>query len=222
MNRLTDTDHILLDLLQRGLPDAGWGALNRVRGEASAGADLRIIGRRFAALGRQVGRGLLPAETPPIAGATDPVEIAGWSLATAARASLLLALAHGMEAAVAIYDKGEIDERIACLRALPLLEATDGGVIAVEDGCRSNVIPLFDAATVNPYASRWLDDDAFAHAILKRATLGLPLSPVIRLYERGGAEVARMLRGLVRERKISGRPWPPEAAEVAARLEAKG
>ena len=223
MSHLAAADAALLDLLQPRLPAAGWEALEVARGEAAAGSDPRQVARRFAALGRETGRGSLPPEAPPLTGSTDPVEVAGWSLATAARVSLLLALTHGcghgLEAAVAIYDRGEIGERIACLRALGLLEANDGGLPAVEDGCRSNVLPLFDAATVNPYASRWLDDDAFAHAVLKRATLGLPVAPVVRLYERGGAEVARMLRGLVRERQISGRPWPEEAEAIAARLE---
>jgi len=223
MSHLAAAEDTLLALLRQRLTASAWEALEGARGEAAAGSDPHLVARRFAALDRQVGRGTLAADTAPIAGGTDPVPVAGWPLATAARASLLLAIArgvgHGLEAAVAIYDRGEIGERIACLRALPLLEASDAGLPAVEDGCRSNVLPLFDAATVNPYASRWLDDDAFAHAVLKRATLGLPVAPVVRLDERGGAEVARMLRGLMRERKISGRPWPEEAEAIAARLE---
>ncbi len=119
-----------------------------------------------------------------------------------------------------LYDTGELGERIACLRALPLLEAGPGGLAAVHDGCRSNVLPLFDAASANPYASRWLDDHAFAHAVLKRATLGLPLAPVVRLEARATAELGRMLRGLVRERRIAGRSWPAEAERLAARIEA--
>ncbi len=223
MSHLAAADDALLDLLRPRLSTTGWAALEQARGEAAAGSDLRAAARRFAALDRHAGRGALGADIPPLKGATDPIPVAGWPLATAARASLLLALArgvgHGLTAAVAIYDKGEIGERIACLRALGLLEASAAAVPAVEDGCRSNVLPLFDAATVNPYASRWLDDDAFAHAVLKRATLGLPITPVVRLDERGGAELARMLRGLVRERRISGRPWPEEAEAVADRLD---
>jgi len=223
MSHLAAADDALLDLLRPRLTASGWEALEVTRGEAAAGSDLHLVARRFAALDRQAGRGALGADTAPLVGATDPVPIAGWPLATAARASLLLALArgggHGLTAAATIYDRGEIGERIACLRALPLLEASDAALGAVEDGCRSNILPLFDAATVNPYASRWLDDGAFAHAILKRATLGLPLAPVVRLFERGGAEVARMLRGLVRERMISGRPWPEEAEAIAERLD---
>lgn len=222
MSHLAAADDTLLNLLRPRLSPTGWEALEQARKKAP-GSDLRTVARRFAALDRQAGRGALAVDTAPLAGATDPVPVAGWPLATAARASLLLAVAcgggHGLEAAVAIYDKGEIGERIACLRALPLLEANDAALGAVEDGCRSNVLPLFDAATVNPYASRWLDDDAFAHAVLKRATLGLPIEPVVRLAERGGAELARMLRGLVRERQISGRPWPEEAKAVADRLD---
>jgi hypothetical protein len=42
---------------------------------------------------------------------------------------------------------------------------------------------------------------------------------VVRLEERGGAELARMLRGLVRERRIAGRPFPADAVEVADQLQ---
>jgi len=226
MSLLATTDDCLLALLRPRLTAAAWAALEGARRAARVGEEPRGVAHCFAALDRQVGHGSLPATTPPLAGGTDSIPVAGWSLATAARASLLLAVARGpgrgLEAAVALYDRGEIGERIACLRALPLLEANDTGLVAIADGCRSNVLPLFDAATVNPYASRWLDDDAFAHAVLKRATLGLPLASVVRLDERGSPELARMLRSLIREREISARPWPAEAAAVAARLEAKG
>ena len=55
--------------------------------------------------------------------------------------------------------------------------------------------------------------------MLKRATLGLPLAPVVRLTERGALDLARMLRGLVRERQISQRPVPADAVAVAQQLD---
>jgi hypothetical protein len=225
MNRLPATDRALLDLLDPRLGEAGRAALEAARAHVLAGCDDRTLARLFAAIARRVGRGPLAEGAPPapLAGDTDPVDVATWSLPEAARASLLLAAAcaappTALTRAVTLYDRGEIGERIAVLRSLALLEAADTALPAVEDGCRSNILPLFDAATANPYASRWLADHDFHHAVLKRAALGLPLATVVRLAERGGPDLARMLRDLVRERQIARRPYPADAVEVADRL----
>jgi hypothetical protein len=222
MTHLADTDRALRDLLLPRLSEAGREALTAARHEILAGCDDRTLGRRFAAIARQVGRGpLVDGQEPaPLAGATDAVDVAAWSLPEGARASLLLAAAcagppAALERAVPLYDRGETGERIAVLKALALLEEADTALPAVQEGCRSNILPLFDVATANPYASRWLSDHDFNHAMLKRATLGLPLGLVVRLFERGGPELARMLLGLVRERQISSRPVPADAVEIA-------
>jgi hypothetical protein len=228
MTRLQATDRALLDLLLPRLGKAGRAALEATRAQVLAGCDDRTLVRLFAVIARQVGRGPLTEGTAPapLAGASDVVEVAAWSLPQAARASLLLAAARaappaGLARAVPLYDRGEAGERIAVLRALALLEEADTALPAVEDGCRSNILPLFDAATANPYASRWLSDHDFNHAVLKRAALGLPLATVVRLAERGGPELARMLRDLVRERQIARRPYPADAVAVADRLTAR-
>lgn len=226
MTRLADTDRTLLDLLLPRLAEAGRTALTAARAEILAGGDDHTLARRFAAIARQVGRGpLVDGQAPaPLAGVTDPVDVADWSLPEAARASLLLAAARAapptaLERAVPLYDRGETGERIAVLKSLALLEEADTALPAVQEGCRSNILPLFDVATANPYASRWLSDHDFNHAMLKRATLGVPLAPVFRLTERGGPELAAMLRGLVRERQISNRPIPADAVRVANQLD---
>jgi hypothetical protein len=225
MSRLETTDRALLDLLGPRLSEAARTALEAARAQVLGGCDDRSLARLFAAIARQVGRGPVGdgASPAPLAGATDPVEVVRWSLPQAARASLLLAAAcaappPALARAVTLYDRGETGERIAVLRSLALLEEADTALPAVEDGCRSNILPLFDAASANPYASRWLSDHDFNHAVLKRAALDLPLATVVRLEERGGRELGRMLRDLVRERRMAHRPYPADALDAADRL----
>ncbi|MEU8927051.1 EboA domain-containing protein [Kitasatospora sp. NPDC048545] len=194
---------LLTSSLEAG-PDrasAAWlhDALRRLAADPGALAVL------FPAAGRACGHRRLP-EPPPGA--------EGWTAADAARALLLLAVpaADGqrLAEAEACYRYGDAAERVAVLRALPLLGVGDGAVGLVEDALRTHDTRLL-AAAVGPYARRHLDQALWRDAVLKCLFTGVPLSAVADLHERADRELRVMLTALVREREAAGRPAPPEA-----------
>jgi hypothetical protein len=175
-------------------PGDGWLAagLARVHDEPAA------ITRLFAAAGRHCGRSEL-------AGAP------GWTADQAARALLLLALpATDLHRyADDLYRHGDAGEKLAVLKALPLLPIGAEAAPLLHDAVRTNDTRLV-AAALGPY-SRHLDQAAWRQAVLKCVFMGIPLSAVHRLTERADAELAAMTAGLRDERVAAGRPFPADA-----------
>ncbi|MFI8389881.1 EboA domain-containing protein [Streptomyces sp. NPDC085540] len=167
----------------------------------------------YPAAGRQCGRGPI---APPRSGAPHHRH-PQWTVADAVRALLLAALPMAGEElaaqATACYRHGDAEERIAVLRALPLLDVGALGVPLVEDALRTNDTRLV-AAAVGPYAASHLGQDAWRHAVLKCLFTGIPLTAVARIDERIDAELVRMLRDFADERRAAGRPVPPEIASL--------
>ncbi|MGH3683405.1 MAG: EboA domain-containing protein, partial [Natronosporangium sp.] len=64
-----------------------------------------------------------------------------------------------------------------------------------------------------------LDDPTWRQAVLKCVFLGVPLAVVHDLAGRADAELARMLAGLVDERRAAGRELPADATALLATLE---
>ncbi|MEU2540899.1 EboA domain-containing protein [Streptomyces iakyrus] len=194
---LVDTPRLRAALDQDLVPSARhWlrRSQDRVAAEPAALAGL------FPAVGRCCGRGVLTA-------------LPDWPTQDAARTVLLLALpphhAGLPPEAVSCYHDGDAEERRAVLRALPLLDAGDGGLPLVEDALRSHDTRLV-AAAVGPYAARRLPPGPWRHAVLTCLSAGVPLNAVADLERRLDAELVRMLRDLARERRAAGRPVPPE------------
>ncbi|GII81698.1 hypothetical protein Sru01_66800 [Sphaerisporangium rufum] len=164
------------------------------------------IGRYFAAAGRRAGRA-------PLAGAP------GWQSDEAARALLLAALPSAGRAGVlaTLYAEGTAAEKLAVLRALPLLDAGAGEAVPLlRDAIRTNDARLLLAA-LGPCA-RHLDQPAWRQAVLKCVFTGAPLAGVHGLDERADAELAAMLAGLAEERAAAGRTVPADAAALLDRL----
>ncbi|MFJ2784653.1 EboA domain-containing protein [Streptomyces sp. NPDC093249] len=135
----------------------------------------------------------------------------------AVRAQLLQA--HGgtaEERAAALeelYRRGDPAERIAVLRALPLLDR-DGAVgpsalPLVTEALRSDDVRLVTAA-VGPYAARYLDQPAWRQAVLKCVFMGIPLDAVAGLARRSDPELTRMFTAFAAERTAAGRPVPED------------
>jgi hypothetical protein len=190
-----------LDELRAAVPTQGWlgEALDRVAGDPTA------IERLFPAAGRRCGRGPLPG-------------VPGWRTDEAARALLLAALPADRVAAGAevLYRHGDSAEKLAVLKALPLLPIGDEAVPLLRDAIRTNDTRLV-AAALGPYA-RHLDDAAWRQAVLKCVFMGIPLSAVDGLDDRADAELATMLAGLVAERTAAGRDMAPDALALLDRL----
>jgi hypothetical protein len=167
----------------------------------------------FPAAGRQCGRGPLAPARSGAPHHRDP----RWTVADAVRALLLAALPTEGEQLAAqatlCYRRGDAEERIAVLRALPLLKVGALGVPLVEDALRTND-PRLVAAAVGPYAAAHLGQEAWRHAVLKCLFTGIPLTAVAHVDERADAELARMARDFADERRAAGRPVPLDVASL--------
>jgi hypothetical protein len=199
----------LRSVLDREAADPLWlaDAVREVTSSPSA------LGKLFPAAGRRCGRG-------PV---TDP-EYAGWTLDEAARVLLLtesgLRGAALMDELRVLYRYGDTAEKLAVLRALPLLDTgADGGQDLLRDAIRTND-PRLVAAALGPCASR-LDDATWRQAVIKCVFMEIPLTSVAALGERADAELARMLAALAAERHSAGRQMPADAAALLSRLTAR-
>ncbi|GAA4837361.1 EboA domain-containing protein [Kitasatospora terrestris] len=128
------------------------------------------------------------------------------------RAQLLQALTTDVPAVLGeLYRHGDTAERLAVLRALPLLD--QGGLVGgaalplVADALRTNDVRLVTAA-VGPYGARHLDQDAWRQAVLKCVFMGIPLDAVAGLARRTDAELVRMYAAFATERTAAQRPVP--------------
>ncbi|MFE4634970.1 EboA domain-containing protein [Streptomyces sp. NPDC056773] len=135
----------------------------------------------------------------------------------AVRAQLLQALTgSGPERAAALeglYQQGDTAERLAVLRALPLLDQ-DGAVgpaalPLIADALRTSDVRLVTAA-VGPYAARYLDQPAWRQAVLKCVFMDIPLATVAGLARRTDTELIRMFTAFAAERTAAGRPVPDD------------
>ncbi|MDY7087356.1 MAG: EboA domain-containing protein [Actinomycetota bacterium] len=167
--------------------------LRRVAGKPETVAGL------FPAAGRRYGR-------EPLAD--------GWTTDEAARA-LLLAAAPPSEIHE-IYRYGDTAEKLAVLKALPLLPIGDTGVPLLEDALRTNDTRLV-AAALGPYSDR-LSPQMWRQAVLKCVFMGVPLKVVHRLHERADARLGSMLRAFAQEREAAGRDVPPDALALLDQL----
>jgi hypothetical protein len=156
--------------------------------------------RLFARTSRALGRGLLP-------GAPD------WTAAEAGRAVLLSLLTP--DHVERLYRQGDTSERLAVLKALPLLG--DAGVPLRQDALRTND-PRLVAAALGPGADR-LDAATWRQGVVKCVFMGVPLDRVDGLDERADADLAAMLTGLAEERAAAGRPMPADAVALLRRME---
>jgi hypothetical protein len=178
--------------------DPGWlaDAEERVRADPDAAGP--VFARATRALGRQ-----------PLPGAPD------WTAAEAGRVVLLSLLPA--DHVVRLYQQGDTAERLAVLKALPLLGIGDAGVPLLHDALRTND-PRLVAAALGRYADR-LDPATWRQGVVKCVFMGVPLDRVDRLDERADDELAAMLTGLATERAAAGRAMPPDAVALLTRME---
>jgi hypothetical protein len=158
-------------------------------------------GRVFAQADRRMGR-------EPLCGAPD------WTAGQAARAILLAAL-DDTDQVTLLYRHGDAAERLAVLRALPLLPIGDTAVPLLHDALRTND-PRLVAAALGPYAAH-LDAASWRHGVIKCVFMGVPLDVVEDLDRRADRELTAMLAALAKERAAAGRAMPADAAALLER-----
>jgi hypothetical protein len=139
-----------------------------------------------------------------------------WRVLEALRVALVLAregaapatFARAYEEAFRFADEGECR---ALYRALALLPDGTRFAWRAGEGCRTNIVPVFEAvACDSPYPAAHFDDVAWNQMCMKAVFIGAPLWRVHGLDGRLGAELARMALDLADERRSAGRPVQPD------------
>jgi hypothetical protein len=133
----------------------------------------------------------------------------------AARALMLLDLERVLSTSVLrativeAYRTGDTRERVAILRALPLLRSAGELVELAVDACRTSVTPIFAAiAADNPYPAVWFPPRAFRQLVMKAVFMSVSLDSVRGIAQRADDELRRMAADLASERHAAGRAVP--------------
>ncbi|MFI5708791.1 EboA domain-containing protein [Kribbella sp. NPDC051620] len=161
-----------------------------------AGARQQPLATSFPAAARKVGHGRLsPA----------------WTADQAVRALLLIGAPA--DEVLAVYRYGDTAEKLAVLHALSVADVADAlqdqAIPIVEDALRTNDQRLV-AAALGPYATRYLSQHAFRHAVLKCVFANIPLAVVDGLPKRVDPELIRMMTDFAAERSAAGRAIPTD------------
>jgi hypothetical protein len=181
--------------------------------------DANELIRHFPAAGRKLGRDTLDPDD-------SAEDVHAWTIDDAGRVLMLVAAGdHAEEQLPELYRFGDTAERRGILRALPYLPIGDRGLKFADDAVRSNDTRLI-AAALGPYATRYMPDEAYDHALLKCVFTEVPITPLHGVPERVTPNASRMLAALVHERIAAGRDiaaevWPvielhPPADELRA------
>jgi hypothetical protein len=188
---------------------------------------LDVFATAFAAAARRLGRATLetsPEEDAELArlGVTWPLR--GWGLDELGRVTLLLAAAARLDDARLerlvedCYSHGDVRERQATLRALPLLPARERFLAIAVDACRSHMQPVFEAiACENPYPSTCFPDLNFNQMVLKALFTGVALARIVGLSDRVTPELTRMADDYASERRAAGRTVPADIGLAAGK-----
>ncbi len=111
----------------------------------------------------------------------------------------------------ALFRSGDNDERVAVLRALPLLDEPDRFVPLATEGCRTNVKTVFEGiACENAFPARHLPEAAFNQMVLKAVFVGVRVTRIEGLASRITPDLRRMAADYASERTAAGRDVPED------------
>jgi hypothetical protein len=115
--------------------------------------------------------------------------------------------------ATACYEQGDTREQQSWMRAVALLPDPGQYLPTVVDGCRTNILPLFEAiACDNPYPARHFPERNFNQLVLKALFNNVALARIHGLADRANPELARMAGDYAAERRAAGRSVPGDIA----------
>jgi hypothetical protein len=146
-------------------------------------------------------------------------DIRHWSREDAGRLLLLRARYEGAPgrpdehaaAALECYEQGDAREQESWLRTVAWLPDPERFLPTVVDGCRTSVLPLFEAvACENAYPARYFPDRNFNQLVLKALFNGVALKRVVGLRDRLNPDLTRMAQDYADERRAAGRAIPAD------------
>lgn len=182
----------------------------------AAGGPARALFPAFSAAVRQSGKEPLALDAAALDAAEKAVEgwnPSDWTLDTAVRIRLLLALPAGRESAALMhqmYETADVGEAVALLKSLPLLPDPGLHMPRAREAIRSNVKLQFDAVALrNPYAALHVDETGWNQMVTKTFFVDSPLEEVWGLDRRVNPALGRILADLAFERWAAGRTFGP-------------
>lgn len=217
------TASLLLELTQARLDERARTWLEEARARIAGGLAESEFATLFSSASRFAHGGSKRAGLQPDEGARarasellrgfDPER---WTVLESARVLLLLArpdLAEptaelAIEELFRYADEGEL---CALYRALAHLPAPERFVWRAGEGCRTNMLTVFEAVACDtPYPATQFDELAFRQAVVKGIFVGAPVWRIWGLDRRIDPELVRMVLDLVEERRSAGREIQPE------------
>lgn len=218
----------LRQLIQQAVPDAAFRAFCEQIERLQPAFKLPAFLGAFTAAARTLGRKPLGADEVCLAGTSGDLPLAGTTTDVAGRMLLLHALAQAAPqqlaaATQAAYDEGDSQEKLAVMRALPLLPEGERFLEIALDIGRCNELELFSSLAVrNPYPSRHYNELAWNKLYMKAVYLDLPISHIVGVEARNNAELSRMALEYVEQQESAGRRFPNEIWQVIAAVPPKG
>jgi hypothetical protein len=216
---------VLRELVERRIESASREWLARTCAAIAGAPDRGALLEGFTAATRRLGRSRLAPteeEIARLAGAGVSWPLGAWGADELGRVALLVAAAvHWPETDLSAlveecYRQGDGAERLALLRALPLLPAPERFLETAVDACRSHIQPLFEAiACENPYPARYFPELNFNQMVLKALFTGVALARIIGCDGRVTSELSRMAADYASERRAAGRSVPPDIGKLA-------
>jgi hypothetical protein len=206
----------LLEIVERRAPaQRGW--LRHV----AATADPPLLEHAFVDATRRVGAAPLALgdeERAMLANAGLGWSLAAWAVDDAARAAwAALACGHGGESLVERrWRHGDARQRIAILRALPLLPEPSGWLALAIQARQGAMRAVFEAlACDNPYPATHFHDVHFEDMVLSALDADLPLQRIVGLRGRLSARLSDGAARLAERRRASGRSVPDDIQRLA-------
>lgn len=207
---------LIKQLLVSRLNEQGRDYMDKATEEITAG----VPRQRFSALlsmasrhARRVPLELSEGELAEAARAVPGWSPAAWNLLELLRSALLLArpdldqpaFSDDFEALFRFADQGEL---CALYRCLPLLPAGERFVERAAEGCRTNMVTVFEAVALDsPYPAQHFGDTAWQQLVIKALFLDLSVYRITGLDGRLTAELTRMALDWADERASAGRSF---------------
>lgn len=206
----------ITQLLSSRLKDTGRDYMDKATEEIAAG----VPRQRFSALLSMASRharreplGLSESELADAARAVPGWSPADWNLLELLRSALVLArsdldqsaFSDDFEALFRFADQGEL---CALYRCLPLLPTGERFVERAAEGCRTNMVTVFEAVALDsPYPAQHFDNTAWQQLVIKALFLDLSVYRITGLDGRLTAELTRMALDWADERVSAGRSF---------------
>jgi hypothetical protein len=171
---------------------------------------------RMAEAPKRVADGELGGRGPLLCAAQTALQTTHWTLADAARVTLLLAAsAAHPESALAlartVFGCGDVSARAARVRGLALFPAPGTLKPIALEAARSEDLDVFRAIALrNPYPAIYFEERELNDMVLAALARDVPIEQIVGLEARANRALAQKCEELIAERRAAGKPVPSD------------